>query len=161
QRARNFDLQVAPRIPDPDAVILDETLEQVDALVQHRVPSVRTGVVERQIAILRPFIEQRLTAIFAVEESSQCSFECPTEEHASVSFFLLPPIDVPVLVSARAAEVLRNLGVAVGAHDAARLLSVGTEDGPMPSQAAAGAKALRLSSVRPFTTAREIFTTPR
>src|SRR6267143_2739256 len=41
-----FDLQVAPRLPDTDAVFLTETLEQLNALLQHSIPIVILRVLQ-------------------------------------------------------------------------------------------------------------------
>jgi hypothetical protein len=41
-----FDLQVAPRLLDADAVILTETLEQMNALLQHSIPTVILRVLQ-------------------------------------------------------------------------------------------------------------------
>src|SRR5947209_10480378 len=82
QAAGELDLQVAPGIADRDAAILDKALEQVDAFMQHRVPGIPAGVIENEIAVPGPFIEQRLTTVLAPEEGAYSRFKSPPEEHA-------------------------------------------------------------------------------
>src|SRR2546430_13067764 len=45
-RQDEFDLQVAQRLADADAVILTETLQQLDALLQHSIPTVILRVLQ-------------------------------------------------------------------------------------------------------------------
>src|SRR5207237_4996047 len=41
-----FDLQIAPRLPDADAVFLTETLQQLNPLLQHSIPTVILRVLQ-------------------------------------------------------------------------------------------------------------------
>src|SRR6266581_2597169 len=49
-RQDEFHLQVAPRLPDANAVFLTETLQQLNALLQHSIPT----VILRVLQILLP-----------------------------------------------------------------------------------------------------------
>jgi hypothetical protein len=70
----------------------------------------------------------------------------------------LPAVQVAIAVPQRAGLILGELGVAVS-HEANSERSGGGA-GKIDSQAAAGAKASRLTSVRPLTTVWESLTTP-
>src|SRR5579872_4716587 len=113
-RTFELDLQVLTGLADTDAIILAETIEQRDALLQHAIPAVTVRVVQCLILVGSPFPEQNPGSVFLSEVSAQSLFEGPTEEHGGTSVFLLPAIQIPMSVTTRAREVLADLGVAVG-----------------------------------------------
>src|SRR2546428_4660617 len=45
-RQQKFDLLVAPRLPDTDAIFLTETLQQLNTLLQHSIPTVILRVLQ-------------------------------------------------------------------------------------------------------------------
>ncbi len=51
------------------------------------------------------------------EQGGHCLFEGTAEQHGGPEVFLLPAIEVAVAVTARAGQILGNLGVAVGHRD--------------------------------------------
>jgi hypothetical protein len=109
-----LDLQVSLGLPDADAVFLCETIEQLNALLQHAVPGIPVRVFETAFAVSRPFPKQHRTRVFAAEVSAQCLLEGSPEQHGGPGVFLLPAFQVAVLVAPRTREVLADLAVAIG-----------------------------------------------
>ena len=77
----------------------------------------------------RPLLEQDYRWIFVAEQGRHRLLEAATEQHGGANVLLLPAIEVAMAVTARAGQVLRDLGVAVIHHDAlcfsAQLLPLG------------------------------------
>ena len=68
-----------------------------------------------------PVLEEYCRRIFAAKQGGHCLFEGSAEEHGGAGVFLLPSIEVAVPVTARAAQVLADLGVGVGHRDASEI----------------------------------------
>jgi hypothetical protein len=118
ERTNEFDFEIPARLADMDAVFLTKALKQLNTLLQHLIPAVTLGVVERLVLICSPFAVEGHGRVFAAEVGTQCLFKGPTEEHRGARVFLLPAVEITMAVAARAAQVMRDLGVAVG-HEAA------------------------------------------
>ena len=118
ERTRKLDLQVAPGLANADATVLTEAVEQLQALLQHAVPAVPLGVVQRLILINGPFSMESGGCIFTPEICSQCLLEGSAEEHGCAGVFLLPTIQIAMTIATWAGQILADLGIAVG-HDAA------------------------------------------
>src|ERR1039458_4592150 len=98
------------------------------------------------------------------KKSGNGLFKGSAEKHGGACVFLLPTIKVAVSVTARAAKVLADLGVAVRHQDASAELereALGAGDADSSSHWLAGAKPSRLISEIPLITVWLILTTPR
>src|SRR5208283_2711222 len=97
--------------------------------------------------------------IFVAEQSRHRLFEAAAEEHGGSDIFFLPAIEIAMAITARASQVLGDLGVAVG-HRATLSFRV-----PLPSVAGrmgragaicshrlAGAKPSKFTIEMPLTT---------
>jgi hypothetical protein len=78
-----LDLQVAPRLVNPDAVILAEAGEKHDPLLEHAIPSVVVRKMQILIFASRPFAKEDVSGIFTAKVSTQSLFEGTPEEHRS------------------------------------------------------------------------------
>src|ERR1039458_9521848 len=101
-----------------DAAVLDETLDQLNALLEHVVPGVVSGIGQSQVLAWRPLLKQDGRWIFATEQSRHRLFEAAAKKHGGAGVFFLPAVEIAMAVTARAGQVLGNLGVAVIHHDA-------------------------------------------
>src|SRR6516164_11265286 len=61
-----------------------------------------------------PFAEEHGRRIFALEVGRESLFEGPAKEHRGPGVFLAPAIEVAMAVTTRTAQILADLGVAVG-----------------------------------------------
>src|ERR1039458_9056885 len=150
-----------------NAPILGETLEQLNALLEHVVPGVVARVGQLQVLTWRPLLKQDSRRIFVAEQSRHRLFEAAAEKHGGAGVFFLPAIEIAVAITARAGQVLGDLGVAVVHRDALSfpeplpLLAGGTRtEVASSSHWLAGAKPSRFISEIPLTTVWLILTTP-
>src|SRR5207244_10350022 len=95
-----------------NAILLTEPFEQLNALLEHAIPSVAMRVFELLILIQLPFLKQGSRRVLAQKEGGQSAFKGAAEQHGGPSVFLLPAIEITMTVAARAGEVLADLGVA-------------------------------------------------
>src|ERR1019366_3580481 len=167
QRACESNLLMAQRLVNLDAAVLGEALEQLNSLLQHVVPGVVARVRQLQVLTRRPLLKQDCRWIFATEQSRHRLLEAAAEKHGGAGVFFLPAIEVAMAVTARAGQVLGDLGVAVIHHDAFSF----REPLPLPaggtrtevassSHWLAGAKPSKFASEMPLTTVWLILTTP-
>ena len=113
QRAGESDLLMALRLVNLDAAVLDEALEQLNALLEHVVPGVVARVDQLQLLTRCPLLKQDCRRIFVTEQSRHRLLEAAAEEHGGANIFLLPAIEIAMAITARAGQVLGDLGVAV------------------------------------------------
>jgi len=62
---------------------------------------------------MAPTAQTGQARIFATEQSRHRLFEAAAEKHSSANIFLLPAIQIAMAITARAGQVLGDLGVAV------------------------------------------------
>src|SRR5579871_6474903 len=105
---------------DDDAVVLSESFQQLHPLPEHPLPAVPVGIFHFRVAVSTPFLEQSRGAVFSGEEGQQGLFEGPTKQERGSLVLLAPTVQIAVAVGSRAAQVLSDLGVAIG-HGAASL----------------------------------------
>src|SRR5664280_2119230 len=155
------------RLVNLDAPVLDEALKQLDALLKHVVPGVVARVGQLQFLTRRPLLEEDSRWIFVTEQGRHCLFEAAAEKHGGSGVFFLPAIEVAMAITARAGQVLGNLGVAVIHRDALPfsvplpLPAGGTRTAVASSSHwLAGAKPSKFTSEMPLITVWLIFTTP-
>src|ERR1017187_5448649 len=96
---------------DLDAPVLDEAFQQLNALLQHVVPGVVAGVDQVQGFTRYPLLKQGCRWVLMAEQSRHGLFEAAAEEHGSPGIFFLPAIEIAMAVTARAGQVLGDLGV--------------------------------------------------
>ena len=110
----HFDLQIATRLADANAIVLAEAGEQHDALLEHAVP----GVIVREVQLLTfrggPFAKHRVAGVFPSKVGSQSLFKRATKEHGGPVVFLLPTVKIAIAIAPRAGQVLADLRVGVG-----------------------------------------------
>src|ERR1019366_9524561 len=167
QHTCESNLLMAVRLVNLDAPVLGEALEQLDALLEHVVPGVVARVGQLQVLAWRPLLEQYCCWVFVTEQSRHRLFEAAAEKHGGPGVFFLPAVQIAMAITARAGQVLGNLGVAVIHRDARSfreplpLLAGGTRtEVANSSHWLAGAKPSRFTSEMPLTTVWLIFTTP-
>ena len=114
QRPGEFDLQVLPGLADSDAVVLGEAIEQLDPLLQHAVPRRAIRILELAVLMGGPFAKQHCSGVISAEVGGQGLLEGATEQHRCPGVFFFPAVQIAIPVAARAAEVLADLGVAIG-----------------------------------------------
>src|SRR5579864_8752800 len=119
--AHKLDLQIATRLADANAIFLRKALEQLNALLEHRVPAIALGVVQRLFLRYRPLSVESHGRIFTAEVSTQGLLEGASEEHGCAGAFFLPAVEITMPIPARTAQVVADLGMAVG-HEAAFVL---------------------------------------
>src|ERR1017187_1422667 len=158
---------MAVRLVNLDAPILDEALEQLNALLKHVVPGVIARVRQLQVLTRRPLLIQNGRGILVTEESCHSLREAAAEEHGGPNIFFLPAIQIAMAITARAGQVLGNLGVAVIHHDALPfsvplpLPAGGTRTAVVSSSHwLAGAKPSKFTSEMPLLTVWLILTIP-
>ena len=161
QRPCELDLQVLPGLADPDAVVLSEALEQLDALLQHAVPRRAIRILELAVLVGGPFAKQHRSGVVSSEVGGQGLLEGTTEQHRCPGVFLFPAVQVAIPVAARAAEVLADLGVAVGHQATSDPVFFKQEAEDSSAHWLAGAKPSKLSREVPLTVVWLILTTPR
>src|SRR5208283_5059447 len=152
------------RTANANAAVLGESLEQLDALLQHAVPGVVARVGQTHILAHAPLLEQHSRRVFTAKKGGDGLFEGSAKKHGGARVFFLPSVEVTVPVTARTAKVLADLGVGIGHRVASaglerEALETGTADSS--SHWLAGAKPSRLMSEMPLITVWLIFTTPR
>src|ERR1019366_2862104 len=90
-----------------------ETLQQLDALLQHPVPGVVAGVGQAHVLVHAPLLEQHSRRVFTAKKGGDGLFERSAKQHGGTRVFFLPAIEVAVPVTTRAAKVLADLGVGI------------------------------------------------
>src|SRR5438477_2010557 len=148
-------------LADANTVVLNKALKQLDALLQHAIPRRAIRVFEVVILMNRPFPEQSGSGVISTEVSGEGLLEDASEQHRWPGIFLLPAIQVAIPVAARAAEVLADLGVAVGHQATSDPVFFKEEAEDSSGHWLAGAKPSKLSRAVPLTVVWLIFTTPR
>src|SRR5439155_27179457 len=108
-----LDLQIAARLANPNAILLAEAVEQLNALLEHAIPAIAMRVLELLILIELPFLKQGSRCVLLEKEGGQSAFKGATKEHGCPGVFLLPAIEIAMTVAAWAGQVLAYLGVAV------------------------------------------------
>ena len=108
----HLDLQVVLRRPNVNAIILDESLEQVDTLVDQTIPGFAFSVLQRGISEDAPFVEERCARILLTKQCSKSFFKATPEDHHCPSFLFPPSIEIAIPIAARATEEATELGVA-------------------------------------------------
>ena len=101
-------------------------------MLEHAVPAVALGIAQRLLLILRPLPIESHSRIFLAEVRPEGLLEAAPEEHGGAGVFLLPAVEITMAITARAAQIMAELAVAVG-HDAARLSVVWL---PVPEESA-------------------------
>ncbi len=102
ERASELDLLAGYRAPNPNAPVLNESLQQLNALLQHAVPGVVAGVGQTHVLARGPLLEQHSRWVFMAEEGSHGLFEGTTKEHGGARVFLLPAVEIAMAITARA-----------------------------------------------------------
>ena len=97
----HLDLQVVLRRPNVNAIILDESLEQVDTLVDQTIPGFAFSVLQRGISEDAPFVEERCARILLTKQCSKSFFKTTPEDHRP-SLLFPPSIEVAIPIAARA-----------------------------------------------------------
>src|SRR6516164_8740385 len=110
--ADHFDLKVVLRCSNTNAITLDESLEQVNALVNQTVPGLAVLVIQRSIPEETPFLKEGCTRIFLTKQGCKSFLKATPEDHCSPSLLLPPSIQVAVAIASRATKVTGELGVA-------------------------------------------------
>ena|SRR5215472_8449141 len=85
------------------------------------------GVFERAVLVERPFAEEHGGRVLPAEIGGQGLFEAPPKQHGCPGIFLLPALQVAMPVTTWAAQVLTDLGEAIG-HGCTSLLFNEEED---------------------------------
>src|ERR1700693_1024182 len=139
-------LQVVPSLADVNPVVLGKAIEQLHARLQHAIPAVPLGIVNAAVPVSCPFPEEHRGGILPLEVGCHSLLERPAKQHGCTGVFRFPTVEIPMLVAARAGQVLADLGVAVSHEDTSDprgsvSLSVKTESS---SHRAAGAKPPKL-----------------
>jgi len=116
QRAQNLQLKILLGVRDANAIVLSEHLEEMDALMHELVPRVPVAVAETALAVRSPFLEQNRRAVFSAEVSSEGFLEAAAKQHVGSGVFLAPAFQIAKTVTARAAQILGDLGIAID-HD--------------------------------------------
>src|SRR5205807_757357 len=140
-RSCKLDLQVAAGLADANPVILAETIEQLDSLLEHAVPGVAVRVLELLILKELPFLKHGSGCVLAQKEGGQSAFKGASEQHGCPAVLFLPAIEITMTIAPRAGQILADLAIAVY-HQA-------TSD-PGESSAAVGESSFqRLSGANP------------
>src|SRR5260370_5197970 len=92
-------------------------------------------ILELGLLVFRPLGEQRGSTVLPAEVSPECLVKATTEEQRCPTILLFPPVEVSITIASWAAQVLSDLGIAIGHWLASRLAA-----GANSSQSAAGAK---------------------
>src|SRR5882724_7693767 len=85
----------------------------MDSLVEEAIPGLSFAVFKRSIAVCIPFLKKYGSAILLTEVGTKSLFKAATEDHRCPRLFFPPAIQVTVAITARAAKILANLGVAI------------------------------------------------
>src|ERR1700687_4492659 len=111
-----------PRLSDANPIILGEAIEQLHAGLQHAVPAIPLGIVKTGFPVRGPLAVEHRGSILPLEVGSYGLFERPAKQHGRPGIFLFPAIEVPMLVAARAGQILTDLGIAVGHEETSAVL---------------------------------------
>jgi hypothetical protein len=87
-----FDLEVAAGLANANAIVLTETGEEHDALLEHPVPAVTAGELQRLILAGRPFAEENLARVLPTKQGTQSVLEGTPEQHHRPVVLLLPAL---------------------------------------------------------------------
>src|SRR3989442_11807134 len=113
ESTNHLDLQVLLRAADADTILLRESLEQMDSLVDHTVPGVSFGVFEGGLAEAGPFFEKHRGGILAAEIGLECLFKAAAKDHCSPRLFFSPSVQIAETIASWATKVLVDLRVAI------------------------------------------------
>src|SRR5271157_4831169 len=97
----------------------------MNSLVVEPVPRVILAVLEWGVSVLLPLLEKDGRAILFPEIGRQGGLKASPEDHGCPSVFLPPAIEVAMAVAPWAAQILGELGVAIGHGRSPVLLSRG------------------------------------
>src|SRR5262249_1925840 len=100
-------------ISDADSIVLRESLKEVDALMQQAIPGISPFVFKRRVAESAPFLKQCCATVVSREIGHESLFKTAAKGHGRASFFFLPAVQIAVAITARAAQVLADLRVAI------------------------------------------------
>jgi hypothetical protein len=160
--SHELDLQVATRLGNPDAVVLNEAFQQLNALPQHVLPAVVRAIFNWAVLMGTPLLEEDGCGVLVQKKCSQRLFEYTAEEHAGAGILLLPAIEIPVAVATWTGEIVTDLGVAVGHQAISEPVGLPAEEAvDSSSHWLAGAKPSKFSKDLPFRVVWLILTTPR
>src|SRR3989442_10655521 len=95
------------------AILLAEAVEQLNALLEHAIPAIAMRELQLLILIECPLLKQGSRRVLPQKVRGQSPFKGAPEEHGCPSIFLLPAIQITMTVSARAGQILADLGIAV------------------------------------------------
>src|SRR6202140_2335175 len=112
ERADQFLLCILLRLANADSVISGELLQQTDSLAKQALPVVSVGVLQRNIAVHTPLLEQHGSGILALEECRHGFLKTATEAQRCPRLLLPPTVQIPKPIAPRTAQVLRYLRVA-------------------------------------------------
>src|SRR4029077_6646072 len=84
----------------------------------------------------------------------------PAEQHRCPGVFLLPAVEVAMLVAARTGQILTDLGIAVGHEETSAVLGSRSAKPDSSSHRVAGAKPSKLRTDMPCTVTSLTLTTP-
>src|SRR5438876_20226 len=160
QELGRLDLQIAARLADAHAILLTEAVKQLNALLEHAVPSIAMRVLELLILTELPFLKQGSRGILAQEVGGQSAFKGPPEEHGGPSIFLLRAIQITMTIATRAGEVLADLGVAINHQATSDPGASSAAVGESSFQRLRGANPSRLRTEMPCTMVWLTFSTP-
>src|SRR6266436_7377232 len=85
----------------------------MDALVEEPIPGFAFAECKGRIAVRLPFFEKHRSAILLTKVRTKSLFKAATEDHRRARFLFPPPIQIPVTIAARAAQILADLRVAI------------------------------------------------
>src|SRR5215469_11173038 len=92
----HLDLQVVLRRPNVNAVLLDESLEQVDTSVDQTIPGFTFFVLQRGISEDAPLVKERCAGILLAKQCCKSLFEATSEDHRRPSLLFPPSIEVAI-----------------------------------------------------------------
>src|SRR5207249_7982765 len=108
-----LDLHVALRLANMHTIVLAEEIEQLNALLEHAIPTVSFRILKLLIAVIGPLAEQCRCRVFPPEKCSQSTFKGSPKQHSSARILLPPAIQIPIAIAAWAGHVLADRGVAI------------------------------------------------
>src|SRR5438309_6231119 len=122
-------------------------------LLEHGIPAVALRVLKLLILRELPFLKQGSRRVLAQKEGGQSAFKGAPEEHGGPGVFLLPAIEITMTITARAGEVLAELGVAIDHEATSDSGGSSAAVGESSFQRLSGANPSRLSTEMPCTIA--------
>jgi hypothetical protein len=76
-------------LKDADPVFLGEAVEHLHSALQHAVPGIVGGILEIEVAIAGPLVEQGFGGVLTQEEGGQCLFKGAPEQHGGARISIL------------------------------------------------------------------------